>query len=146
MCGLESCCTLIKKKRKFSSYIRKLRKEQLQSHIWLTAFSHIYYRKLFLIYDFVTAPLWNLKPERYGDKVPSVHTDTHPSDWSFHTAVSWIWNFTELLRNKLRFTWGWAEVLSMAHTLQIFNWMAWQRSSLCPNCVYMYMYARRCTV
>ncbi len=23
------------------------------------------------------------------------------------------WNFKELLRNKLRFTWGWAEVLSM---------------------------------
>ncbi len=29
--------TLIKKKIKFSSYIRKFRMEQLQSHIWLTA-------------------------------------------------------------------------------------------------------------
>ncbi len=27
----------------------------------------------------------------------------------------WPWNFKELLRNKLRFTWGWAEVLSMGH-------------------------------
>ncbi len=43
-------CTLIKKNRKISSYIRKFRVEQLQSHIWLTpswgntVFSH------FLIY------------------------------------------------------------------------------------------------
>jgi hypothetical protein len=35
--------TLIKKKIKFSSYIRKFRMEQLQSHIWLNicAFPHI---------------------------------------------------------------------------------------------------------
>ncbi len=32
--------TLIKKKIKFSSYIRKFRMEQLQSHIWLTASSY----------------------------------------------------------------------------------------------------------
>ncbi len=58
--------TLIKKRIKFSSYIRKFRVEQLQSHIWLTASSYIgkylpissYIRKPFLIYDFVTAPLW----------------------------------------------------------------------------------------
>ncbi len=51
--------TLIKKKIKFSSYIRKFRVEQLQSHIWLTASSYIgkymrissYIRKPFLIYD-----------------------------------------------------------------------------------------------
>ncbi len=56
---------LIKKKIKFSSYIRKFRMEQLQSHICLTASSNIgkylrissYIRKLFLIYDFATAPL-----------------------------------------------------------------------------------------
>jgi hypothetical protein len=58
--------TLIKKIIKFSSYIRKFRVEQLQSHIWLTASSYIgkylpissYIRKHFLIYDFATAPLW----------------------------------------------------------------------------------------
>ncbi len=58
-------CTLIKKKIKFSSYIRIFRVEQLQSHIWLTASSYIgkylpissYIRKPFLIYDFETAPL-----------------------------------------------------------------------------------------
>ncbi len=33
--------TLIKKKVKFSSYIRKFRMEQLQSHIWLTTFSYM---------------------------------------------------------------------------------------------------------
>jgi hypothetical protein len=59
-------CTLIKKKIKFSSYIRKLTMEQLQNHMWLTASSYIgkylrissYIRKSFLIYDFATAPLW----------------------------------------------------------------------------------------
>ncbi len=58
--------TLIKKKIKFSSYMRKFRMEQLQSHIWLTASSYMgkYFRissnirKPFLICDFATAPLW----------------------------------------------------------------------------------------
>ncbi len=58
--------TLIKKKIKFSSPIRKFRMQQLQSHIWLTASSYMgkylrissYIRKPFLIYDFATAPLW----------------------------------------------------------------------------------------
>ncbi len=60
--------TLIKKKMKFSSYIRKFRMEQLQSHLWPTASSYMgkylrissYIRKPFLIYDndFATAPLW----------------------------------------------------------------------------------------
>ncbi len=57
---------LMKKKRKFSSYKRKFRMEQLQSHIWLTASSYMgkylrissYIRKPFLIYDFATAPFW----------------------------------------------------------------------------------------
>ncbi len=58
--------TLIKKKINFSSYIRKFRMEQLQSHIWLTTSSYMrkylhispYIRKPFLIYDFAIAPLW----------------------------------------------------------------------------------------
>ncbi len=54
--------TMIKKKRKFSSYIRKFIIEQLQSHIWPTASSYLsissYIRKHFLINDFSTAPLW----------------------------------------------------------------------------------------
>ena len=58
--------TLIKKETKFSSYIRKFRMEQLQSHIRLTASSFMekylrissYIRKPFLIFDFATAPLW----------------------------------------------------------------------------------------
>ncbi len=52
--------TLIKKKIKFSSYKRKCRMEQLQSHIWLTASTYIwkylrissYIRTPFLIYEF----------------------------------------------------------------------------------------------
>jgi hypothetical protein len=55
-----------KKENKFSSYIRKFRMKQLQSHIWLTTSSYMgkylhlssYIRKPFLIYDFATAPLW----------------------------------------------------------------------------------------
>ncbi len=62
----ENVRTLIKKKIKLSSYIRKFRMEQLQSHIWLTASSYMgkylcissYIRKPFLIYDFATAQLW----------------------------------------------------------------------------------------
>ncbi len=57
---------LIKNKIKFSSCRRKLRREKLQSHIWLTASSYIIknlrifscIRKPFLIYDFATAPFW----------------------------------------------------------------------------------------
>ncbi len=73
-CFLEVLCfinnmsltTLIKKKIKFSSYIRKFRMEQLQSHRWLTVSSYmekflrisLYFKiKPFLIYDFATAPL-----------------------------------------------------------------------------------------
>ncbi len=56
--------TLIKKKRKFSSYMRKFRMEQLQSHIWLTASSYMlkylrissYIRKPFIKCDFATSP------------------------------------------------------------------------------------------
>ncbi len=55
--------TLIKKEMEFSTYIRKFRMEQLQSHIWPTASSYMgkylrissYIRKFFLIYDFATA-------------------------------------------------------------------------------------------
>ncbi len=61
--------TLIKKKIKFSSYMRKFRMERLLNHIWLTASSYTvcmvkylrissYIGKPFLIYDFVTASLW----------------------------------------------------------------------------------------
>ncbi len=39
------------------------------------------------------------------------------------------WNFKNLLRNKLRLTWGWAEVLSIAHIVQIFNRLAWPELS-----------------
>ncbi len=57
--AFENNPTLIKKKIKFSSYIRKFRMEQLQSHIWLTASSYMvkylrissYIRKPFIIYS-----------------------------------------------------------------------------------------------
>jgi hypothetical protein len=53
--------TLIKEKIKFSSYIRKFRMEQLQSHMTngLLLYGDIssYIRKPFLIYDFATFPL-----------------------------------------------------------------------------------------
>ncbi len=59
------CLTLIKRKSNFP-HIRKFRKQQLQSHILLTATSltvkhrrfFSYIRKPFLIYDFATAPIW----------------------------------------------------------------------------------------
>ncbi len=47
-------------------------------------------------------------------------------DCWFQWRRLWGWNFKELLRNKLRLTWGWAEVLSMAHIGQILNrFLAW---------------------
>ncbi len=57
--------TLIKKKIKFSSYIRKFRMEQLQSHVWLTASSYVgkylrfstYIREPFFMDDFASASL-----------------------------------------------------------------------------------------
>jgi hypothetical protein len=62
----KGCTQTDKKKTKFSSYVRKSRSEQLQSHIWLTASSYMtkylrissYIRKPFLIYDFATVPIW----------------------------------------------------------------------------------------
>jgi hypothetical protein len=69
VCGYASSyipyCTLIKKKIKFSSYIRKFRVEQMQSRIWLTASSYMVkylrissnIRKPFLIYDFAPDPI-----------------------------------------------------------------------------------------
>ncbi len=56
-----------RKEKKISSYIMKFRRDQLQSHIWLTApsyflvkYLHIssYIRNPFLIYDFVRDPIW----------------------------------------------------------------------------------------
>ncbi len=60
-----SALTLIKKKLKFSSYVRKFRIKQLQSHKWLTVSSYMgkylriyaYIGKPFLIYNFATASL-----------------------------------------------------------------------------------------
>ncbi len=58
--------TLMKKKIKFSSYIRKFGVEQVQSHIWGRASWYMrkcanissYMRKPLVIYDFATAPFW----------------------------------------------------------------------------------------
>jgi len=36
-----------------------------------------------------------------------------------------VWNFKELLRKKLRFTWGWAEIKYIDNILQILNWVGW---------------------
>ncbi len=55
-----------KKITKFSSYIRKSRREQLQSHKWLTASLYMtkymrissYIKKTFIVYDFATASIW----------------------------------------------------------------------------------------
>ncbi len=57
---------LIKKKVKFSSYIRKFRVEQLQSHIWGRASWYMrkceniyqYMRRPLVIYDVSTVPFW----------------------------------------------------------------------------------------
>ncbi len=56
--------------------------------------------------------------------------------WKMRDSESWGWNFKQFLRNKLRFTWGWAEVLSMAYVVQILNWLPDLSSSLCPYYVY----------
>jgi hypothetical protein len=46
------------------------------------------------------------------------------------------WNSKELLRNKLRLTWGWAEVLPVAPLVHILNRWAWTGLwSLSPLCV-----------
>ncbi len=53
-------CTLIKENKNFPSYIRKFRRERVQSHIWLTVCFYMvkylrnssYIKKPFLIYDF----------------------------------------------------------------------------------------------
>ncbi len=77
----------VKKKIKFSSYIRKFRMEQLPSHIWITASSYMgkylrkssYNRKPFLIYDFTTSPLWiSLYTRKIWFSFLSVNRPTHP--------------------------------------------------------------------
>jgi len=58
--------TQMKKKRKFSSYIRKLWCELLQSHLWGRASLYMrkcaniksYMRRPLVIYDFATVPFW----------------------------------------------------------------------------------------
>ncbi len=63
--ALNRITTLIKNKIKFSSYMRKFRKERLQSHKGLMASSYMdkylrissNIRNPFLIYDFATAPM-----------------------------------------------------------------------------------------
>ncbi len=58
--------TLVKKKIKFSSYVRKFRWGRLQSHVWLTASLYMvkylrifsYIRNPFLIYELATNPIW----------------------------------------------------------------------------------------
>ncbi len=48
-----------------------------------------------------------------------------------------------VLRNKLRSTWGWAEVLSMVHIVQILNLSAWPVVfSMSLLCVHMHRGAR----
>ncbi len=54
-----------KKKIKFSSYIRKFKRERLQSHLWLTASSYMVkylrissYVKPPFPHDFATDPVW----------------------------------------------------------------------------------------
>jgi hypothetical protein len=55
-----------KKENKIFLLYKKVQKEQLQSHIWLTASSYVvkylhissYIRKAFLIYDFATDHIW----------------------------------------------------------------------------------------
>ncbi len=64
--GAGDVSTLIENKTKFSPNIRKLRRDRVQSHIWLTASLYMtkylcispYFRKPFLIYDFAPDPLW----------------------------------------------------------------------------------------
>jgi hypothetical protein len=67
--------TLIKKKIKFSSYIRKLNRDRLQSHKWLTASSYIvkylrissYIWKPLLIQYMTLQPIPSESPYRYEE-------------------------------------------------------------------------------
>jgi hypothetical protein len=90
-------CTLMKKKIKFSSYIRKFRMEQLQSHRWLTASSYMgkylrissYIRKPFLIYDFATAQPWiSLYMRKILIYFLSVHTYCTTKRFREHVIIS----------------------------------------------------------
>ncbi len=91
--------TLIKKKKNFFSYIRKSRRERLQSHIWITAssfiicaFPHILgIRKPFLIYDFATAPFW---------------ISLYMRKMFFFFISAWIWHKTVFSGNSPNFTMG----------------------------------------
>ncbi len=65
--GVRTNFTEKKENKIFLIYcIRKFRRDNLQSHLWLTASSYMrkyllissYIRKPFLIYDLATAPLW----------------------------------------------------------------------------------------
>ncbi len=95
--------TLIKKKIKFSLYIRKSRVVQLLSHIWPTASSYTgkylrissYIRKPFLIYDFATAPLWiSLYMRKILLNFLSVYTHprpTHVTRWGWGGGHDTAW-------------------------------------------------------
>ncbi len=111
-CGLTwSLHTLIKKKRKLSSYIRKFKVEQLQSHIWGRASSYMrkcaiispYLRRPLVIYDFATAPLWiSLYMRKFLFSFLSVHGLT----WSLqYTLYVHMW-MTRSVWSRISHCWA----------------------------------------
>ncbi len=124
--------TLIKKKIKFSSYIRKFRVEQLQSHIRLTASSYkgkylsisSNIRKAFLIYDFATAPLWiSLYMRKIWFSFLSVYMDQSASVFLsqgpvVHCAISSAWPELDLrFRPWLLLFWYWTDGSDLSSSL-----------------------------
>ncbi len=96
VCTFPSYITLLKKKRKFTSYIRKFRRDRVQSHVWLTGspnmtkYLHIssYIRKLFLIYDFAPGPFWiSLFMSKIFFSFLSVYTVMLQSDFVIHVWI-----------------------------------------------------------
>ncbi len=91
-----------RKKIEFSSYIRKCRMEQLQSHIWLTASSYMgkflrissYIRKPFLIYDFATAPLRiSLYMRKIWFSFLSVYMYNCNHGWVIQETEKWMFGY-----------------------------------------------------
>jgi hypothetical protein len=92
-----SCCTVLihwkKKKIKFSSYIRKIKMEQLQCHIWLTASS--YMGKYLRIFSYSIY--------RYQDALPHI--------WLSNCSTPYIWGKFDFLFIQCRCAWIFEDTL-----------------------------------
>ncbi len=127
--------TLIKKKIKFSSYIRKFRRDRLQSRIWQTASSYIvknlrissYVRKPFHIYDFATDPIWislymwKIFLSFYQFRIRRIRTPHPPTQW--RAAYEVMLNNAHKKKNaKKSPLWIWKEKLLLISPYTLPSW------------------------